>query len=55
MTRCDQQVNVRMPHEFVDELKIQATKNRRSLTAQLNHIVEEWLRKQKEIKDECFG
>ena len=50
MAKNDQQVNVRMPHEIVDELKIQAIKNRRSLTSQLNVIVEEWLRKQKEVK-----
>lgn len=49
MAKNDQQVNVRMPHEIVDELKIQAIKNRRSLTSQLNVIVEEWLRKQKEV------
>ena len=48
MSRNDQQVNVRMPHEIVDELKLQAVKNRRSLTSQLNVIVEEWLRKQQE-------
>ena len=48
MARCDIQVNVRMPHEIVDELKLQAIKNRRSLTSQLNVIVEEWLRKQQE-------
>lgn len=48
MARNDQQVNVRMPHETVDELKVQAVKNRRSLTSQLNVIVEEWIRNQKE-------
>ena len=48
MARNDQQVNVRMPHEMVDELKVQAVKNRRSLTSQLNVIVEEWIRNQKE-------
>lgn len=46
MARNDQQVNVRMPQEIVEELKIQAIKNRRSLTAQLNKIVEEWLKQQ---------
>ncbi len=51
MARNDQQVNVRMPQEMVDELKIQAIKNRRSLTAQLNKIVEEWLRDQKRLED----
>lgn len=48
MARNDQQVNVRMPHEIVDELKIQAVKHRRSLTSQLNVIVEEWLKSQKQ-------
>lgn len=48
MVRNDQQVNVRMPHELVDELKIQAIKHRRSMTAQLNAIVEEWIKNQKE-------
>ena len=48
MAKNDQQVNVRMPHEIVDELKIQAIKNHRSLPSQLNVIVEEWLRKQQE-------
>lgn len=48
MARNDQQVNVRMPHETVDELKVQAVKNRRSLTSQLNVIVEEWIKNQKE-------
>lgn len=48
MPRNDTQVNVRMPHELVDELKNRALENRRSMTAQLNVIVEEWLRKQQE-------
>ena len=48
MARQDPQVNVRMPQELVDELKIQAIKHRRSMTALLNAIVEEWLIKQKE-------
>jgi len=33
-----------MAHETVDELKKAALDNRRSLTAQLNTIVEEWLK-----------
>lgn len=48
MARNDQQVNVRMPQELVDVLKIQAVKNRRSMTAQLNAIVEEWLKQNQE-------
>lgn len=35
-----------MPHDLADELKVQATKNRRSFTSQLNIIVEEWIRNQ---------
>lgn len=48
MARNDTQVNVRMPHELVDKLKEEAVKNRRSMTAQLNTIIEEWLRNQKQ-------
>ena len=47
MARHDKQVNFRMSHETVDELKIQAAKNRRSVTAQLNAIVESWVNSQK--------
>lgn len=50
MARNDQQVNVRMPHEIVDKLKKQAVNNRRSMTAQLNAIVEEWLKNQEDAK-----
>lgn len=49
MSRNDTQVNVRMPHKTVDELKVRAAENRRSMTAQLNVIVEDWL-KQKQIE-----
>ncbi len=48
MARYDKQVNFRMSHETVDELKIQAIKHRRSMTAQLNAIVEEWLKNQEQ-------
>lgn len=48
MARNDTQVNVRMPHEIVDELKNRAAKNRRSMTAQLNVIIEEWLKQNQE-------
>lgn len=44
MARNDTQVNIRMPHEIVEELKQAAVENRRSMTAQLNTIVEEWLK-----------
>lgn len=48
MARGDKQMNFRMPHENVDRLKIQAKKERRSVTAQLNAIVEEWLKNQEQ-------
>ena len=49
MARYDKQVNVRMAHETIDEIKEEAKKNRQSFTAQLNDIAEEWL-KQKQIE-----
>ena len=48
MARSDQQVNFRMPHELVEELKTYAKQERRSVTAQLNAIVEEWLKNQEQ-------
>ena len=49
MARSDMQVNFRMPHEIVEELKAHAKQERRSVTSQLNMIVEEWIKqKQKE-------
>lgn len=48
MTRHDKQMNVRMAHETVSELKEAAKKNRRSVTAQLNQIIEDWLKEQKQ-------
>jgi hypothetical protein len=48
MARNDKQMNVRMAHESVEGLKEAAKTNRRSVTAQLNLIVEEWLKSQKE-------
>ena len=44
MARHDKQINVRMDHETIEELKKAAIDNRRSLTAQLTTIVEEWLK-----------
>lgn len=38
------QVNFRMPHENVANLKAEASKERRSVTAQINIIIEEWFR-----------
>lgn len=48
MARHDKQINVRMAHETIDELKKAAIDNRRSLTAQLNTIVEEWLKQKQQ-------
>ena len=50
MTRYDKQLNVRMAHENIDGLKKAAAENRRSLTAQLNMIIEEWLEKRENQK-----
>ena len=46
MSRKDKQVNVRIPHKLVDELKKNAEVNKRSMTAQLNFIIEVWLKNQ---------
>ncbi|WP_061518857.1 Arc family DNA-binding protein [Acinetobacter venetianus] len=45
MARHERQINIRMPQKLVDELKRNADENKRSVTAQLNFIVEEWLKK----------
>lgn len=50
MARNDTQVNVRMPHETIGELKQAAVDNHRSMTAQLNIIIEEWLKSHKSAK-----
>ncbi|MBN6523321.1 Arc family DNA-binding protein [Acinetobacter pittii] len=49
MARNDKQLNVRMPCELIEELKKNAEQSRRSLTAQLNFIIEEWLKDQPKI------
>ncbi|ENX01666.1 hypothetical protein F900_01426 [Acinetobacter modestus] len=49
MARNDKQLNIRIAHETLDELKKNAIDNRRSLTAQLNLIIEEWLKDQLKI------
>ena len=46
MSRQDRQLNIRIPHKLVDELKKKAEINKRSMTAQLNFIIEEWLKHQ---------
>jgi hypothetical protein len=49
MSRKDKQVNVRIPHQLVEELKRNAIESKRSLTAQLNFIIEGWLKQQPKI------
>lgn len=49
MSRQDRQLNIRIPHKLVDSLKKNAEENKRSMTAQLNLIIEEWLRQQSQV------
>lgn len=52
MARSDPQVNFRLPEQTLERFKEEAQKDRRTLTAQLNMIIEDWLeeRKTKEAK-----
>ena len=43
MSRQDPQVNFRIPEETLERFKIETVKNRRTQTAQLVLIIEEWL------------
>ena len=52
MARNDKQVNFRMANENIEGLKKHSAQNRRSITAQLNLIVEEWLKQQEEKPNE---
>lgn len=45
MARKDPQINIRVPEETLDKLKIETEKERRTLTAQVNLLIEEWLLK----------
>ena len=45
MARQDPQVNVRIPEKTLERFKEETQKDRRSITAQLNMIIEEWLEK----------
>lgn len=45
MARQDPQVNVRIPEKTLERFKIETIKDRRTITAQLNMIIEEWLEK----------
>lgn len=53
MARHDFQLNVRVAHELVDWLKKQAAKNRRSLTAELNQILEDF-KKEEEKRERGY-
>ncbi|MCR4530843.1 Arc family DNA-binding protein [Acinetobacter venetianus] len=52
MARNDPQVNFRLPEQTLERFKEETHKDRRTLTAQLTMIIEEWLdeRKSKEAK-----
>lgn len=53
MARQDPQVNFRIPEETLERFKIETVKDRRTQTAQLVLIIEEWLEaraKQNEAK-----
>lgn len=45
MARQDPQVNVRIPEKTLERFKEETHKDRRTITAQLNMIIEEWLDK----------
>lgn len=44
MSRQDPQVNFRIPEETLERFKIETVKDRRTQTAQLVLIIEEWLK-----------
>ena len=50
MARQDPQVNFRMPEKTLERFKIETIKDRRTITAQLNMIIEEWLEKRENQK-----
>ncbi|MDQ1207281.1 hypothetical protein QE380_000204 [Acinetobacter baylyi] len=45
MARKDPQINIRVSEETLNKLKIETEKERRTLTAQVNLLIEEWLLK----------
>lgn len=45
MARKDPQINIRVPEDTLDKLKSETEKEHRSLTAQVNLLIEEWLLK----------
>lgn len=52
MARKDPQINFRLPEKILEQLKEETQKEHRTLTAQLNMIIGDWLegRKPKEVK-----
>lgn len=53
IAKQDPQVNVRIPEKTLERFKIETIKDRRTITAQMNMIIEEWLEaraKQNEAK-----
>lgn len=52
MARHDPQMNVRLPESLLAEVKREASNQRRTMTAQINLIIEEWLdsKKQQDAK-----
>ena len=50
MARQDPQVNFRIPEEMLERFKTEAVKDRRTQTAQLVMIIEEWLEKRENQK-----
>ncbi len=52
MARKDPQINFRLPEQILEQLKEETQKEHRTLTAQLNMIIGDWLegRKPKEVK-----
>lgn len=45
MAKSKSQVNFRMPEKTLERFKEETQKDRRTITAQLNMIIEEWLEK----------
>ncbi|HIQ36212.1 MAG TPA: Arc family DNA-binding protein [Acinetobacter venetianus] len=45
MARKDPQINIRVPEDTLNKLKIETEKEHRSLTAQVNILIEEWILK----------
>ncbi|HAV4558719.1 TPA: Arc family DNA-binding protein [Acinetobacter baumannii] len=48
MAKHDPQMNVRIPENLLNEVKKEAGDQRRTMTAQINLIIEEWLDSKKQ-------